>query len=158
MQIHEFKSPKGSRKRKRIVGRGNGSGSGKTSGRGMNGQNCRPGSAVLIGSEGGQMPIIRRLPKVGFNSHRPILYQIIKLSDLSKFKKGDVVDAKVLKDAGLIHNVYKPFKILGEGELEVALTVKATAFSKSAVEKIEKAGGKTEIFDKSAFKNETAEK
>ena len=158
MQVHELKSPKGSRKRKRIVGRGNGSGSGKTAGRGMNGQNSRPGRGILGGLEGGQMPLIRRLPKVGFRSHRPIVYEVVKVSDLSRFKKGAVVDAKVLKQEGLIHNIYKPFKILGNGELKVALTVKATAFSKSATEKIEQAGGKIEIFDTSELKNETAGK
>lgn len=157
MQIHELKSPVGSRKRKRIVGRGNGSGRGKTSGRGMNGQNSRPGRGVLGGSEGGQMPLIRRLPKVGFRSHRPVVYQLVKVADLSRFKKGTVVDGQVLKEEGLIHNVFKPFKILGTGELTTALTVKATAFSKSAVEKIEKAGGKTEMFDVREYKAKTAE-
>lgn len=158
MQVHQLKSPVGSRKRKRIVGRGNGSGSGKTAGRGMNGQNCRPGRGVLGGSEGGQMPLIRRLPKVGFHSHRPIVYQPVKIADLSRFGKGTLVDGQVLKDAGLIHNVFKPFKILGTGDLKIALTVKATAFSKSAAEKITKAGGKTEKFDASEFKAQMAEK
>lgn len=158
MQVHQLKSPMGSRKRKRIVGRGNGSGSGKTAGRGMNGQNSRPGRGTLAGSEGGQMPLIRRLPKVGFRSHRPIVYQLVKVSDLSRFEKGDVVDAQRLKDAGLIHNLFKPFKVLGTGDLKKALTVKATAFSKSAVEKITQAGGTIEIFDKSGLKALAAEK
>ena len=157
MQVHELKSPAGSRTRKRIVGRGNGSGSGKTSGRGMNGQNSRPGRSVLGGSEGGQMPLIRRLPKVGFRSHRPIVYQLVKIADLARFSKDAVVDGKALKDAGLIHNVFKPFKILGTGDIKTALTVKATAFSKSAMEKITKAGGKTEIFDASQYKAQMAE-
>jgi large subunit ribosomal protein L15 len=158
MQVHDLKSPKGSRKVKRIKGRGNGSGRGKTSGSGENGQNSRSGRGVLGGSEGGQMPLIRRLPKVGFRSHRPIVYQVVKISDLARFKKGDIVDAKVLREVGLIHNMYKSFKILGDGELKVALTVKATAFSKSAVEKIEKAGGKTEIFDKNELKQDIPKK
>jgi large subunit ribosomal protein L15 len=149
MQLHELKSPKGSRKIRRIKGRGNSSGRGKTSTRGHKGQNARSGRGILNSLEGGQMPLIRRLPKVGFHSHRPLVYQLVKISDLARFKKGDAIDAKVLRKAGLIHNIYKPFKILGNGELKTALTVKATAFSKSAAEKIEKAGGKTEILDRS---------
>jgi len=98
------------------------------------------------------MSLIRRLPKVGFRSHRPVVYQLVKLADLSRFKKGSLVDAKALKEEGLIHNLFKPFKVLGNGEIKTALTVKATAFSKSAVEKIEKAGGKTEILEKDALK------
>lgn len=154
MQVHDLKSPKGSRKVKRIRGRGNSSGRGKTSGRGENGQNSKPGRSALPGSEGGQMPLIRRLPKVGFRSHRPIIYQLVKVSDLDRFKKGSVVDANVLREAGLIHNIYKPFKILGNGELKTAMTVKATAFSKSAAEKIEQAGGKVELFNKAELKKE----
>lgn len=152
MQVHDLRSPKGSRKVKRIKGRGNGSGRGKTSCTGENGQNSRSGRGIGRASEGGQMSLIRRLPKVGFNSHRPISYQLVKISDLVRFKNGDVVDAKFLREAGLIHSIYKSFKILGDGDLKVALTVKATAFSKSAVEKIEKAGGSTEIFDKKELK------
>lgn len=155
MQVHELKRPKGSRKVKRIKGRGNGSGRGKTSCRGHKGQNSRSGRGVLGGSEGGQMPLIRRLPKVGFRPHRPVVYQLVKISDLARFKAGDIVDAAALRKTGLIHNIYKPFKILGNGELTAALTVKATAFSKSAEKKINDAGGKTEIFDKAELKKET---
>lgn len=152
MQVHELKQPVGSRKVKRIKGRGNGSGRGKTSCRGMNGQKAHSGRGVMTGSEGGQMALIRRLPKVGFRSHRPVIYQLVKISDLARFQNGAVVDAKVLREAGLIHNIYKPFKILGNGELKVSLTVKATAFSKSAAQKIIDAGGATEIFDKAELK------
>ena len=95
MQVHDLKSPKGSRKVKRIKGRGNGSGRGKTSCTGENGQNSRSGRGIGRASEGGQMSLIRRLPKVGFRSHRPIVYQIVKIGDLARFKKGDVVDVKV---------------------------------------------------------------
>lgn len=158
MQLHELKSPEGSRKRKRIVGRGDASGSGKTSGRGNNGQNCRSGRGVLGSSEGGQMALIRRLPKVGFHSHRPVFYQVVKVSDLSRFNQGTVVDARVLRDAGLIKNIRRPFKILGDGELKVSLTVKATAFSKSAEEKIKQAGGKTEMFDLRELKEQPVTK
>ncbi len=158
MQVHDLTSPRGSRKAKRIVGRGNGSGRGKTCGRGYNGQNCRSGGGIMRGSEGGQMALIRRLPKVGFRSHRPIVYQLVQIADLNRFKKSEVVDAKVLREAGLIHNVYKPFKILGNGDMKVALDVQATSFSKTAKEKIEQAGGKTSIFDRRTLKEQPVEK
>ena len=158
MQIHDLKSPKGSRKGKRIVGRGQGSGSGQTSGRGENGQRSRRGRWSVGGSEGGQMPLIRRLPKVGFRSHRPILNQVVNLSDLEKYEKGTVVDVDFLKKENLIGSRRKPFKILGKGEIKNALVVKGGAISTAAKEKIEKAGGTVEsdeskkgkIFDKSA--------
>ena len=158
MQVHDLKSPKGSRKVKRIKGRGPGSGRGKTSCTGENGQNSRSGRGIGRGSEGGQMSLIRRLPKVGFHSHCPIVYQTVKISDLARFKKGDVVDPASLRGVGLIHSIYRPVKILSNGDITMALTVKATAFSKSAIEKIEKAGGKTEIFDKTELKKETIKK
>ncbi len=144
MYLHELKSPKGSRKRKRIVGRGQGSGAGKTAGRGENGQNSRPGSGIGKQSEGGQMPLIRRLPKVGFRSHRPILNQIVHIADLAKFEKGEVVNAESLKAKGLIASLNKPFKILADGEISIALTVQAESISKAAREKIEKVGGTIE--------------
>ena len=144
MQLHELKSPKGSRKRKRILGRGQGSGAGKTAGRGENGQNSRGGSGIGKQSEGGQIPLIRRLPKVGFRSHRPILNQVVHVKDLSRFAKGDVVSAETLKEKGLISSLNKPFKILADGDIKIALTVQAKSVSKAAREKIEKAGGKIE--------------
>ena len=152
MQVHELRSPKGARKRKRIVGRGPGSGSGKTSGRGQTGQGSRTGRGILNSLEGGQIPLIRRLPKVGFRSKRPKIYQLIKLADLSHFKAGAVVDADALKAKGFVKNIYKPFKVLGSGDIKKALTVQAYAFSKSAVEKIEKAGGKVEEVDQQIIK------
>lgn len=148
MQLHELQSPKGSRKKKRIVGRGRGSGKGKTSGRGENGQRSRTGRWSAKGSEGGQMRLIRRLPKVGFRSHRPILNQIIKLDQLNCFKKDTVVTAELLKSEGLISSLNKPYKILGDGELKNALTIQAESVSKSALEKIKKAGGKVEVAKK----------
>ena len=149
MQVHNLKSPKGARKAKRIIGRGNGSGSGKTAGRGENGQGSREGRGILRGSEGGQMPLIRRLPKIGFRSRNPIVYQLIKLDDLSKIKSDKVLDAQALKDKGLIKNIFKPFKVLGDGEIKNAITVEAYSFSKSAEEKITKAGGKVIKVDQS---------
>ena len=149
MYLHELKSPKGSRKRKKIVGRGKGSGWGKTAGRGENGQKSRRGTGKInAASEGGQMPLIRRLPKVGFRSHRPIFNQVVRISDLERFEKGATVDQEELKSIGLIASINKPFKILGNGELKKPLSVKVKSISSSAKEKIEKAGGTVEIIEK----------
>ena len=146
MQLHQLKGPKGARKKRKIVGRGRGSGSGKTSGRGEKGQNARStGHATFTGYEGGQMRLIRRLPKVGFNSHRPILNQVVNVEDLNRFDKGTLVNADSLKVKGLIKSLNKPIKILGQGELKHSLTVQIESISKSAREKIEKAGGKVEV-------------
>ncbi len=150
MQLHELKSPRGSRKRRKIVGRGQGSGHGKTSCRGHNGQGQRPGRGTLLGSEGGQMPLIRRLPKVGFNSKSPTIYQIVNLESLSRVEEGTLIDAEYLRTRGLIKRLTKPFKILGTGEITKALTIKAHSFSKTAQEKITKAGGKAETIVKTS--------
>ena len=152
MQIHDIKAPEGARKRKRIVGRGPSSGSGKTSGRGQTGQKSRAGRGMINSLEGGQMPLIRRLPKVGFRSKRPMTYKVIKIGDLAKFKAGVIVDAQSLKTNGLIKSIYRPYKVLGNGEIKHALTIKAYGFSKSAAEKITKAGGKMETIDRKAVK------
>ena len=153
MFLHELKSPKGSHKHKKPVGRGQGSGSGKTSGRGSKGQKSRAGRAVLHGLEGGQMPLIRRLPKFGFRRRNFILYQIVNVQDLSKFKDNDVVNPEALKAKGLIKSVNKIVKILGLGEIKKVLTVQAHSFSKSAEEKIKQAGGKFEILKKANLKS-----
>lgn len=158
MQVHNLQSPKGSRKRRKIVGRGNGSGWGKTSGRGENGQNARSGRGILRMLEGGQMPLVRRIPKLGFRSHRPVFYQPIKLEELSRFKANAVVDPQTLKENGVINSVYKPYKILGAGEIKNALTVKAYAFSKTAEEKIKKAGGKIEVLTRKQIREEARKK
>ena len=153
MQLHELKTPPGSRKRRKIVGRGKGSGHGKTSCRGHGRhQRARSGRSILLGLEGGQMPLIRRLPKVGFRSKRPILYKLVKLSSLSIFKAGTMVSAKMLKEQGLIRDIYKPFKVLGEGDIKQSITIEAYSFSQSASEKIVKAGGKTVIVDQEILK------
>lgn len=145
MQLQDLKSPKGSRKRKKIVGRGRGSGFGKTSGRGENGQKSRSTGRALVGSsEGGQMPLIRRLPKVGFRSKRPILNQVVPLEKLNTYKEGTVINAEFLKAQGLIKSLNKPFKILGDGEITKSLVIQATSISKAAKEKVLKAGGKIE--------------
>ncbi|MBP6342316.1 MAG: 50S ribosomal protein L15 [Candidatus Omnitrophica bacterium] len=145
MYLHELKSPKGAHKRRKIVGRGRGSGHGKTSGRGQTGQHARAGRAILFSLEGGQMHLIRRLPKVGFNSRRPMDYQIVPLNELNKFKDGAVVTVQTLKEQKLIKSVRRPVKILNAGDISKRLTIQVQAFSKSAQEKITKAGGKAEV-------------
>lgn len=144
MYLHELKSPPGSHKRRKIVGRGQGSGHGKTSCRGQKGQSARSGRGVILGSEGGQMSLIRRLPKVGFRRKNPLVYQEVKLESLDRFDGGTVVTKELLKSKGLIKSIFKPFKILGDGELTKPLIVKASSFSKSAREKILQAGGQVE--------------
>jgi large subunit ribosomal protein L15 len=148
MLLHQIKSPAGSRKRRKIVGRGAGSGHGKTSCRGHKGGRARSGRWSVGAHEGGQMRLLLRLPKVGFRPHRPTLYQVVNVGDLSRFKEGDTVTGQALKAKGLIESLNKPFKILGTGELKKKLNVQVMSVSLSAKEKIEKAGGKVEIFDK----------
>lgn len=128
-------------------GRGAGSGNGKTAGRGHKGQNARSGGGVRPGFEGGQMPLYRRMPKRGFNNKRfAPAYIEVNVSDLEKFADGTEITAEILKDAGIISlpKVNDGIKILGNGELTKKLTVKATKFTASAKEKIEKAGGTAE--------------
>ncbi len=157
MFLHQIKNPKGSKKRRKIVGRGQGSGHGKTSCKGQKGQLARSGRAIIGGLEGGQMPLIRRLPKVGFRRKNPLVYQIVKLDSLKRFKDGSRIDAQFLKSQGLIRSIYKPFKILGDGEIGKSFTILAHSFSKSAEEKILKAGGKVEVVEKATvIKNNAA--
>ncbi len=144
MQLNELKSPKGSRKRKKIVGRGKASGTGKTSGRGENGQKSRTGRWAVGGSEGGQMRLIRRLPKVGFRCQSRTLYQVVNVERLNNFEKNTEITAEFLKSQGLINSLNKPFKILGKGKIEKSLIFKVKNLSKSAKEKIIQAGGKIE--------------
>lgn len=146
MKLHELSPNPGSNKDIKRVGRGHGSGHGKTAGRGHKGQNARSGGGVRIGFEGGQMPLARRIPKRGFNNKVfATNYAEVNLSCLNKFKDDTVVDAELLLAAGVIRKVEDGVKILGNGELTSKLTVKAAAFSQSAKEKIEKAGGKAEV-------------
>jgi len=137
----------GSTKRKKVVGRGNGSGHGTTSGRGSKGQLSRSGgsSKTRLGFEGGQMPLHRRLPHLkGFKNTRKEEFNIINVSQLDRFDEEAVVDFDLLSKTGMIMKTENKVKILGNGDLNKKLTVKAHLFSKSAVEKIEKAGGKAE--------------
>ena len=145
MRIHELKKPEGSTKAPKRIGRGQGTGQGTTAGRGMNGQNSRSGGGVRLGFEGGQMPLYRRLPKRGFTNHWAKEYAEVNVKDLNRFEDGTEVDLGVLLAAGLVGKQLDGLKVLGNGELSKKLTVKAEKFSKSAVEKIEKAGGKAEV-------------
>ncbi len=145
MKIHELTPAPDSNKAVKRIGRGHGSGNGKTAGKGHKGQNARSGGGVRIGFEGGQMPLARRIPKRGFNNIFAAKYAIVNVSDLNRFKDDTVVDTELLVASGLVKKVYDGVKILGNGELTAKLTVKAAKFSQSAVEKIEKAGGKTEV-------------
>ena len=145
MRIHELKKPEGSTKAPKRIGRGQGTGQGTTAGRGMNGQNSRSGGGVRLGFEGGQMPLYRRLPKRGFNNKWAKEYAEVNVKDLNKFDEGATVDAAALIEKGIVKKALDGIKVLGNGELQKKLTVKAAKFSKSAAEKIEKAGGKAEV-------------
>lgn len=145
MKLHELKAPAGSTKNRKRRGRGTATGQGKTGGRGMNGQNSRSGGGVRLGFEGGQMPLYRRLPKRGFNNKWATEYTIINVSDLNRFEAGTEVTPQLLKEVGLAKQVVDGIKVLGNGKLEKALTVKAQKFTKTAEEKINAAGGKAEV-------------
>ncbi|WCN37689.1 50S ribosomal protein L15 [Aneurinibacillus uraniidurans] len=145
MKLHEIQPAEGSRKTRNRVGRGIGSGNGKTAGRGHKGQNSRSGGGVRPGFEGGQNPLYRRLPKRGFTNPNRKEFAIVGLEQLNKFTADTVVTPEALLEAGIIKNVRDGVKILGNGELNVKLTVQAQKFSQSAVEKIEALGGKTEV-------------
>lgn len=145
MKLHELSPAPGSKKTRYRVGRGVGSGNGKTSGKGHKGQNARSGGGVRPGFEGGQNPLYRRLPKRGFNNRFRTEYAIVNLSELNQFAAGTEVTPELLLQSGVVKNPKDGIKILGNGELTVGLTVKANKFSESAVEKIQAAGGKTEV-------------
>ncbi len=146
LMLSQLKPPTGSRKNRKRIGRGPGSGMGKTSGRGHKGQKARSGGKgnVKNWSEGGQMPLQRRLPKRGFTNIFREEFQEVNLTSLGKCPPGEVT-SDTLKQLGIIKSTRLPIKILGMGKLETALHVKAAAFSKSAVEKIKAAGGKAEV-------------
>ena len=146
MRIENLSPAEGSRKSAKRLGRGIGSGLGKTSGKGHKGQWARSGGGVRPGFEGGQMPLIRRVPKRGFNNHFRKVYSIVNLSVLENFEAGSVVDIETLNEKGLIKLVKDSLglKVLGNGTVSKALTVKAKSFSAAAKEAIEKAGGTAE--------------
>ncbi len=144
MDLHTLKPTAGSKKNRKRIGRGSGSGMGETAGKGHKGAKARTGFKHKWGYEGGQMPLHRRLPKFGFTNPFRQEFQIVNLQDLSRVEATEI-SGESLYVSGLVSHADRPIKILGNGTVEKALTVKAQAFSKSAKEKIEKAGGKTEV-------------
>lgn len=145
MKLHELQPAPGSRKERNRVGRGIGSGNGKTSGRGHKGQNARSGGGVRIGFEGGQTPLFRRLPKRGFTNIHRKEYAIVNLDALNRFEDGTEVTPELLLETGVVSKLKAGVKVLGNGQIEKKLTVKAHKFSSTAKEAIEAAGGKTEV-------------
>ena len=145
MKLHELSKPIGSTKNTKRKGRGTATGQGKTGGRGMNGQNSRSGGGVRLGFEGGQMPLYRRIPKRGFTNVFKKEWSIMNVSDLNCYEDGTEITPELLAKEGKVKQVKAGVKILGEGNLEKKLTVKANNFSKAAIEKIEAAGGKAEV-------------
>jgi len=147
--LHNLKVPQGAHKRKKLLGRGPSSGHGKTSTRGSKGQTSRAGRDFYAGFEGWQTPLIRRIPKRGFTSIFKKEYQIVNLDDLKNIKEQNIT-LDLLEAKGLIKNKARAVKILANGELNNPLTIQAHAFSKSAIDKIQKAGGKSEIINVNA--------
>ena len=145
MKLHELSPVPGSNPKAYRKGRGNGSGNGKTAGRGQKGQWARSGGGVRVGFEGGQMPLARRIPKRGFNNIFAKPLEAINVSALNKFEDGAVVSVGELLESGILSKCEYGVKIRGQGEISKKLTVKANAFSASAKEKIEAAGGKAEV-------------
>lgn len=146
IKLNNLKPDIGSKHRKKRVGRGHGSGHGKTSCRGHKGQKARTGLDIRPIFEGGQTPIVRRVPKRGFKNIFKIHYQVVNIRDLTrKFKEGEVVDPTTLRERGLVQKKNEPIKLLGEGEINFSLTIRVHNASRSAIEKIEKAGGKVEL-------------
>jgi len=149
IRLHNMRTRPGSKHRVKRLGCGESSGHGKTSGKGHKGQKARSGGSIRLGFEGGQMPLIRRLPKRGFNNaafHKN--YAIVNLSDLASFKEGTVVNEQILRESKLLRGNGAGLKILGDGELKHALTIEADKISTSAREKIEKAGGSVTLRQK----------
>ena len=147
-ELHDLSPPAGSRRNAKRVGRGQGSGLGKTAGRGQDGQKSRSGGRIRRDFEGGQMPLMRRIPKRGFKNFNRVEYQVVNVRDLGRCD-GDVGPDE-LKAAGLIASLRKPVKILGEGDMEKSLSVSAHRFSKSAQAKIEAAGGSVTVMGATA--------
>ncbi|GAA0772185.1 MULTISPECIES: 50S ribosomal protein L15 [Clostridium] len=145
MRLHELRPAEGAKKSPKRIGRGTGSGWGKTAGKGQKGQNSRSGGGVRPGFEGGQMPLYRRLPKRGFTNIFAKEYTCINVDRLNIFEDGTVVTPELLRESGMAKRVNDGIKILGNGNIEKKLTVKANKISKAAAEKIEAAGGKVEV-------------
>ena len=145
MKLHELSPAPGSTTPAWRKGRGPGSGNGKTAGKGHKGQNARSGGGVKPGFEGGQLPLYRKLPKRGFNNKFATKYSTVNVEVLNRFEDGAVVDLQTLMECGIVRKANDGLKVLGNGELAKKITVKAAVFSASAKEKIEAAGGKTEV-------------
>lgn len=145
MRIGDIRVPAGATKKEKRVGRGPGSGHGKTSTRGQKGQKARSGAGIRVGFEGGQMPLVRRVPKRGFTSKFKRIFQIVNLSQLTVFKENSIIGPAELCNEGIIKDEALPVKILGDGEISNPITIKARAFSSGAAEKIKKAGGSIEL-------------
>lgn len=145
MDLSNLQPAPGSTKNRKRIGRGPGSGTGKTSGKGHKGQNARSGGGVKPGFEGGQMPLQRRLPKRGFSPLTRKEYALVNLNDLETFESGSTVGLEAFSSAGFVGRLKDGVKVLADGELTKTLTVQAHKFSKSAVAKIEAAGGKVEV-------------
>lgn len=145
MKLHELSKPLGSTKTPKRKGRGTATGQGKTAGRGMNGQKSRSGGGVRLGFEGGQMPLYRRIPKRGFTNVLKKQWSVMNIADLDVYADGTEITPELLIADGKVKQVTAGIKILGNGEITKKFTVKAHKFSKSAVEKIEAAGGKAEV-------------
>lgn len=146
MKLHELKPAEGSKHARKRLGRGIGSGTGKTAGKGHKGQNARSGGGVRPGFEGGQTPLLKRIPKRGFSNARfATEFVEVNVSKFNNFEAGTVVTPELLREKGIIKSFKDGVKVLGNGEITVGLTVQAKAFSKSAIEKIEAAGGKAEV-------------
>ncbi|MAG83879.1 50S ribosomal protein L15 [Candidatus Poribacteria bacterium] len=147
MKLNELKPPKGSRRPKKRVGRGHGSGWGKTCGRGHKGQKSRSGVSIPAWFEGGQMPLVRRIPKSGPRriGHVRIEYSVVNIQTLSIFEDGATVSLETMFESGIVKGKNSKVKVLGNGEIEKKLTVQAHKFSKTAVEKIEAVGGTVEV-------------
>jgi large subunit ribosomal protein L15 len=156
--LNSLKAPKGSRHRKKRVGRGQGSGLGKTAGRGGKGQKARSGNMRFEGFEGGQSPLQRRMPKFGFTSPNRVEYAVVNVGDLDGFEAGATVDEAALRERGLVKGRWHGVKVLGEGELSVKLNVRVHKLSSKAREAVEKAGGTVEVLPLMAHKPESAAK
>ena len=145
MKLHELSPAPGSARDNYRKGRGPGSGNGKTAGKGHKGQNARSGGGVRPGFEGGQLPLYRKLPKRGFTNKFAVNYAIVNVEELNRYENGTIVDINTLLADRVVRKAYDGLKVLGNGELKKTLTVKAAVFSATAKEKIEAAGGKTEV-------------
>lgn len=156
--LNNLRRPHGVRRKQKIVGRGRGSGHGKTSGRGNKGQNARASGGVRPGFEGGQMPLIRRVPKRGFTFEPKEKFQVVSLERLNRFASGSVVNPEALQKASIIKIGRRAIKILGDGDLKHPLKIQAHAFSKSALEKIKVAGGTAEKLAKQVKPKKVSDK